>query len=204
MTTLPPELLRVVLDTSVFTNPDTARQWGETTPAAFATFLQTASKALGRLDFFMPTSIFEELQHFLGDGGVPGGFELVVALRSPRRFGVLVPGYLLYDLIDDLRRRIDRGLRVAEQAVREVSAENVDASINRLRDHYRQALRAGLIDSREDVDVVLLAHELDAAVCSSDKGVVTWADKLGLRLIPPRHLRHTVEAAALAQCPPSD
>lgn len=200
MNTQPPEVLRVVLDTSVFTNPDTARQWGETPHQAFTTFLGIASKARGRLDFYMPTSIFEELQTFLGDVGLPSGFELVVALRSPRRFGVLVPGYLLYDLIDDLRRRIDRGLRVAEQAVREVSAESVDKSINRLRDQYRQALRAGLIDSREDVDVVLLAHELEAAVCSSDNGVVTWADKLGLRLIPPRTLRDTVETAARDQC----
>lgn len=200
MTIQPPEVLQVVLDTSVFTNPDTARQWGETTPLAFAAFLKSASKAHGRLDFTMPTSIFEELQNFLGDDGVPSGFELVVSLRSPRRFGVLVPGYLLYDLIDDLRRRIDRGLRVAEQAVRDVSAETVESSITRLRDQYRQALRAGLLDSKEDVDVVLLAHELEAAVCSSDNGVVTWADKLGLRLIPPRHLRDTVEAAARAQC----
>ena len=196
MTHQPPEPLQIVLDTSVFTNPDTARQWGATTPEAFATFVAVAWTAAEHVRFTMPTSIFEELQTFLGEDGVPSGFELVVALRSPNRYGMQVPGQLLYDLIEDLRRRIDRGLRVAEQAVREVQPASVDRSIARLRDQYRQALRAGLIDSREDVDVVLLAFELGAAVCSSDNGVVTWADKLGIRLVSPAHLRALVEAAA--------
>lgn len=195
----PPEPLQVVLDTSVFTNPDTARQWGENTAAALETFVATAWTATARVRFAMPTSIFDELQTFLAEDGVPSGFELVVALRSPTRYGLMVPGQLLYDLIDDLRRRIDRGLRVAEQAVREVQPASVDKSIARLRDQYRQALRAGLIDSREDVDVVLLALELGAAVCSSDNGVVTWADKMGLRIVAPGHLRAVVEAAATVE-----
>lgn len=195
-TTVTEEAVLIVLDTSVFTNPETARQWGGTTHEAFQTFLRSAWRVRTRLRFYMPISIFEELQNFLGDEGIPSELELVVTLRSPNRYNLLVPGSLLYDLIDDIRRRIDRGLRVAEQAVREVQPQSVERSITWLRDQYRAALRVGLIDSREDVDVVLLAHELGAAVVSSDRGVMTWADKMGLRLIQPGNLRSIVDGLA--------
>ena len=101
---------------------------------------------------------------------------------------VMVPGGFLYELIDDIRARIDRGLRVAESAVREVEPASVDRTIARLRERYRGALRTGLLDSSEDVDVILLAMELDGAVASADQGLARWAERLGLRLIPPDRL----------------
>jgi uncharacterized protein len=185
--------VRVVLDTSVFTNPDTARQWGETSAAAFALFLRTAERARARTAFYMPPSIYDELKNFIGDGPDLATFELVVRLQAPNRYNVLVPGFLLYEVIDEIRERINRGLRVAEKAVREVQQPDVEESISRLRQEYRGALRAGLVDSKEDVDLLLLAHELDAALVSSDGGVVKTAEKLGLRLIHPEHLRAILE-----------
>ncbi len=48
--------------------------------------------------------------------------------------------FVVYELIDDIRRRIDKGLRVAEKAVREsvIDTQNVDAIIQRLRRNYRR------------------------------------------------------------------
>jgi uncharacterized protein len=185
--------MKLVLDTSVFTNPDTAKAFGDSAAAAVAAFIELARRAPG-LELAMPPSIYEELRHFLGDEQLPDDFELVIALRAPNRYRVHVPGFLLYELIDDLRRRIDRGLRVAERALREAGGREVDQSIGRLRDRYRAALRSGLLDSREDVDLILLASELDAAVVSSDRAVVTWAEKLGLRLVDPHNLRRICES----------
>jgi uncharacterized protein len=190
-----PTPMKLVLDTSVFTNPDTAQAFGDSAAEAFAAFIEVARGARG-LEFIMPPSIYEELRHFLGDGELPDDLELVVALRAPNRYRVHVPGFLLYELIDDLRRRIDRGLRVAERALREAGGREVERSIGRLRDQYRAALRSGLLDSREDVDLILLASELDAAVVSSDRAVVTWAEKLGLRLVDPHNLRRLCESVS--------
>ncbi len=187
------EPLDIVLDTSVFTNPDTAGQWGQGTPAAFATFLELAGRLRDHVRFLMPPSVFDELQHFLGDMKLPAKFEFLVVLQSPDRFMIKVPGFLLYELIDDVRDRINRGLRVAEKAVRQVDSENVDKTINRLRNQYREALRAGILDSREDVDLILLSKELNAALVASDHGVRKWADKLGIRLIHPERLRELLE-----------
>lgn len=181
--------MRIVLDTSVFTNPDTARQFGPSVGEALQRFLQLAEALAGRLRFYMPPSIFDELATFIDAGALPPRFELLVSLQAPNRYGAQVPGSLLYELIDEIRSRIDRGLRVAEGAVRDAHLQDVDRTINRLRDKYREALRAGLLDSREDVDLILLAHELGAALVSSDHGVVQWAEKLGVRIVHPEQLR---------------
>ena len=64
-----------------------------------------------------------------------------------------------------MRYRIIKGLRIAEEYTKEagrMSEEDVGRLLNKLREKYREALRAGIIDSKEDLDVLLLAYELDA------------------------------------------
>ena len=188
--------LKLVLDTSVFTNPATAAQFGNSTAMAFATFLELAGRVEGKVEVYMPPSIYEELQTFLGDLSPPPHFEVVVRLKAPNRYSVQVPGYLLYELIEDIRGRINRGLRLAEKAVRETIQENVEETIGKFRDRYRDALRVGLLDSREDVDLILLAVELGAALVSSDSAVVRWAERLGVRIVHPENLRGALEQLA--------
>ena len=184
----PAEFGSVVLDTSVFTNPATAVAFGQRTAEALSTFVAMARRAVRQLRFFMPPSVLSELQTFLDADEFPQDFELVVRLRAPKRYDVRVSGSLLYELIEDVRERINRGLRVAEEAVRNTATQDPERIITRLREKYRAALRAGFIDSREDIDVILLAVELNAAVVSADQGLITWAEKLGLRIIHPERL----------------
>lgn len=178
-----------VLDTSLFTNPDTAEQFGKNAADAVAVFTKLVRPAQSVLRCYMPQSIYEELQGFVGAQKMPAEFELVIHLQSPSRYDVRVSGFVLYELIDDIRRRIDRGLRVAEKAVRAAHPSNVETVVNKLRGEYREVLRAGLLDSREDLDLILLARELDAALVSSDQGLTSWADRLGIRLIHPQRIR---------------
>lgn len=184
---------RVVLDTSVFTNPNVAAVFGDCATSALAQFVNLARRVGPRMEFYMPPSVLGELRHFTDAERLPGDLELVVKLRAPRRHDISVPGSFLYELIEDIRQRIDRGLRVAEKAVREVQPTSVDRTIHWLRERYRDALRTGLLDSSEDLDVILLAVELDGAVASADRGLVQWAEKGGLRLIPPERLRGILE-----------
>lgn len=190
------EVLRLVLDTSVLTNPDASRQWGPSAEAALRGFVPAARAAQPRCEVYMPPSVLAELRTFLGSAEPLEELELVVQMRAPNRYEIPVPGFLLYELIEDIRGRIDRGLRVAETAVREAHPENVEQSITRLRERYRDALRSGLLDSREDVDLILLAKELSAALVSCDRAVVRWAERLGIRLIDPVHLRGILERLA--------
>ncbi len=108
-----------------------------------------------------------------------------------------VPAFLLYELIDDVRHRIDKGLRVAEQAVRNVITDTKPETITNLRRKYRSALREGTIDSKEDVDLILLARELDGILVTADIGIMTWADKLGIRFVEARNLRGIINSLGL-------
>jgi len=178
----------VVLDTSVFTTPDVAGALGEDATDALSTLINLARPVVGRVRFYIPPSVMAELRNFTDSERLPPDLELVIRLRAPRRHDISVPGSFLYELIDDVRNRIDRGLRVAETAVREVQPTSVDRTIRWLRERYRDALRSGLLDSSEDLDVILLAVELGAAVVTADRGLAAWAEKGGLRLIRPQAL----------------
>ena len=65
--------------------------------------------------------------------------------------------------------------------------------IAKLRERYREAMRRGLIDSREDADLFLLAYELDGTLVTADEGLKKWADKAGVGLINARYLRRILE-----------
>jgi hypothetical protein len=179
---------RIVIDTSVFTNPDVYTIFGGSVKDAFKNFVKLAKKLKKEYEFYMPPSVFEELSLFLGENEMPGETDLVLRLKSPQRFNIEVPGFLLYELIEEVRNRINKGLRVAEEAVLVAEKQSKEKIINRLRNKYREALRSGIIDSTEDVDLILLALELGAAIVSADEGVRKWAEKLGVRFINPKAL----------------
>ena len=183
-----------VLDTSLFTNPETYTQFGENSQAAIATFLDLAQDSGAR--FYMPSSVYRELKQIKDLGALAAQFEAVVRLRSPRKSSLAIPAEILYEFIEEVRTRIDRGLKVAEEHARLGSGEGVDAGavINRLRERYRETLRQGIIDSREDVDVLLLAFELDATVVTADEGLRRWADKVGVQWVTCGHFRQVLEA----------
>jgi hypothetical protein len=58
--------------------------------------------------------------------------------------------------------------------------------VRKFREKYRNALRYGILDSGPDIDILLLAKELNAAVISQDMGIQKWAEQLGLRYLEAR------------------
>ncbi len=187
-----------VLDTSVFTNPDVYSQFEKDQLGAIENFITLASHS--RAKFFMPTSVYEEFNKMVELGSLKPRFELAVRIRSPRRFNLMVPAEFLYEFIEEVRYRINKGLRIAEEHTKEagrLAQEDVGRLINKLREKYREALRTGIIDSKEDLDVLLLAYELDGILVSGDEGLRNWADKVGIKLIDPRSFRVILESYAL-------
>lgn len=179
---------RIIIDTSIFTNPDVYQSFGANPTEALRTFLEIISKLDGPT-FCMPPTIYQELFNFIDTNDIPSDLQIRIFQKPPKRYELSVPAFLLYELIEDVRLRIDKGLRVAEEAVRGTSPETEPEAIANLRKKYRVALREGIIDSKEDVDLILLAKEMDGIVMTADMGIVKWADKLGIRYIDPRMLR---------------
>jgi len=182
-----------IIDTSIFTNPDVYITFGRTPTTALKNFLKLIVK-LESPNFYMPPSIYQELMDFVDIDKIPKDLQVRIFQKPPMKYEMNVPSFLLYELIEDVRHRIDKGLRVAEQAVREVINENEPDTINNLRRKYRSALREGIIDSKEDVDLILLARELDGILVTADKGIMTWADKLGIRYVESRNLRGIINS----------
>ncbi len=184
---------RFVLDTSIFTNPDVYITFGRTPTTALKNFLKLISKLEGP-NFYMPPSIFEELLNFVDVEKIPKDLQIRIYQKPPKKYEMDVPAFLLYELIEDVRNRINKGLRVAEQAVRDVINDSKPETITNLRKKYRSALREGIIDSKEDVDLILLAKELDGILVTADTGIMTWADKLGIRFVESRSLRGIINS----------
>jgi hypothetical protein len=70
----------------------------------------------------------------------------------------------------------------------------VDKVISDLRDEYRRTLRQGVLDSREDFDLLILAREMDAGVVTEDTGIISWAEDFGLRYLKGRDFPGLLEA----------
>lgn len=179
---------KVVLDTSLFVNPDVRHSLGETPTEALEAFLFLAAQ-IHILEFYMPPSIFEELLHFIDKDKIPEDLLLILNQKPPKKHELKCPAFLLYELIEDIRERVNKGLRIAEKAVRSVEKKSADEIIQDLRRKYREALREGIIDSKEDVDLLLLAMELDAILVTADQGLIKWADKLGIKWLIPEKFK---------------
>ena len=185
-----------ILDTSVFTNPDVYQTFGETDQlGAVENFIHLAIHS--GANFYMPTSVYDEMLKMVDLKHLAPEFEMVVRIRSPRKYSLMIPSEVLYELIEEIRHRINKGLRIAEEHTKEagkLTEEDVGKVVNKLREKYREALRQGIIDSREDVDVLLLAYELDGTIVTADEGLRKWADKVGIKLIDPRNFKGILES----------
>ena len=186
--------LKVVLDTSLFVNPDVRASLGGTPTEALETFLFLAAQ-IHILEFYMPPSIFGELLNFVQKDKIPGDLLVILHQKPPRKHELKCPAFLLYELIEDMRERVNKGLRIAEKAVRSAEKKKTEEIIQELRRKYRDALREGIIDSKEDVDLLLLAMELDALIITADQGLINWAEKLGIRWLFPEKFKEYLMAA---------
>ncbi|BAP61813.1 hypothetical protein MMKA1_16960 [Methanococcus maripaludis KA1] len=124
--------------------------------------------------------------------------------KTPNRYEIKIPAEIFYEYVKDLRERINKGMRISENAMYETALEAyilskpdekdredvlnevLSKTVNSFRVKYRNALRGGTLDSAPDLDVLLLAKELDAAVVANDEGIEKWAQRLGLRFVNAR------------------
>lgn len=188
---------RLVPDTSIFTNPDVYIQFGKSPSEAFTNFLLMVAELEGEVAVYIPTSVFEELKRMLTDLKLPPKARSVLKVKSPKKYELYIPAFLMYEFIEELRNRINKGLRIAEEAVKASAYKKPEEVLKFLRKRYREVLREGIVDSKEDLELILLSLELDAIVLSADKGVLNMADKLGLRFLEPKDIKDTLEGFKL-------
>ncbi len=201
---------RFVLDTSLFIT-ENIREEDEELEDSIDRLLGLISNAkLGlNISCYMPPSTHRELMEILEDRDVSdeviSNINTWIIRKNPARYEVMVPSEVVYNFISEIRQKMDKGLRVSEKAVRKAEKSKsetveghehkteVDEVISDLRDEYRKALRQGVLDSREDLDLLILARELDAGVVTEDSGVINSAEDFGLRYMRARDFPSLIE-----------
>ena len=114
--------------------------------------------------------------------------------KTPNRYEVKIPAAIFYEYVLTMRQKVNKGRRIAEEFIWESSAiaaktekdkiqVEIGNLVSRFREKYRNALRQGILDSTPDLDVLLLAKELEAGVVSSDAGIKKWSERMGLRFV---------------------
>lgn len=189
---------RFVLDTSAFTAGAVTEE-----RIVLTVLLVAEAKRKANISCYIPPSVWEELAGMLERKGISRETTRILDAwtiqKAPSRFELAVPSEFIYEYIGEVRERFNRGLREAEKAVLKKGAapENI---IKELRESYRTAIRKGLVDSHEDLDVLMLAKELSAGIVAKDEGIMKWAKKWGIRFIDadsfPRLLEEYVRKSA--------
>lgn len=212
---------RFVLDTTAITDAGLRIKEGYESLCESATeVLDLIALARLKLDIscYIPyPSVYTELTSFLKRHGcnedVFTKLDTWLVKKTPNRYEVKIPAAIFYEYIVTVRQKMNRGRRLAEEYILEASAitskledkSNMEVEIgnlvSRFRDKYRAVMRQGILDSAPDLDVLLLAKELEAGVVSSDAGIRKWSERLGLRFVEaskfPRMLREYLELMKL-------
>ncbi len=166
-----------VLDTSLFVNPDARKYFGESVDQAISGFLAMAAGKKS-IQFFMPPSVQRELKYF-AQKELPN-FKKTIVIKSPSMYEMKVPAIVMWKLLDEMKTRVNSGLRVSEKFVKDEKMP-IDEKLHRLRTQYKEALREGILDSEEDFEVLMLAKELEASIITLDQGLIRAAEELGIR-----------------------
>ncbi|MFH1768534.1 MAG: RNA ligase partner protein [Candidatus Omnitrophota bacterium] len=184
--------IKIILDTNIFINPDARYLFGKTPQEALNNFLEKLD-GKDNLICFMPPSIYTELGKFVGSENISKK-SVLINKKPPSKYELTIPSLMFYEFIDEMRNRINKGLRVAEKHIRKTAqSKDEQEIIKSLREEYRVALREGIVDSKEDCDLLILTKELGGYLATTDTGLIHWAKKLGINCISPQELNTLLE-----------
>ncbi len=194
-------MLTFIIDTSAITDPRLRERLKtrdlEDTLEKVLELMALCKVRLG-MHFYTTPGMLKEIISFLERSGA--STEIVARLEAwlmPRTpSGELqLPAAFVIEFVKSMRRRFDKGLRIAEGMVKEAhkGEKDLPSLIRELREKYREATRKGIVDSEPDVEAVLLAYQLNAVLVTNDEGVCEFAKKLGVTCIDPLTFVKTLE-----------
>ncbi len=188
---------KYVLDTNLFFNMESGLDIGQKTEEVVV-ILTRAMKKLrsdGRADFFVPPRIVDEFLSFFEDKNQQfiKEFLAVLTVQSPTMHSAPVSASIVSQLVDEARARNYRGQTIAEEEIMSAAKQSLASLdkkafqiqlgpvIKKFRDRYRQATRFGFLDSVADLELIILAKEVDGCLVSADEGVLRWGRTFGVK-----------------------
>lgn len=150
--------------------------------------------------FYMPPLIVEEMLSFFENKEQDFLKEYLsaIVIKSPSVDDKNFPARFFYQLVEDVRNRSYRGLRVGEEEIikagrmmqgkGDLAKKDFEIAIGEVtrkyRERYRQATRTGFLDSVADLDLIVLAKATDGYLVSTDEGVIAWGRTFGVKEMP--------------------
>ena len=204
-----------VLDTNFFFNLEIKSGFGNN-PKEIIEAITDYSRKLKKSKsaaFYMPPDIVKEMLTFVNENDdYVKNFLAEISIKAPERSSVAFPSSNFYEMVQEIRERSYRGLQIAEEEVDATATtmlkegdlskieyqKKVGEHVTRLRERYRNATRTKFLDSVADLDVIVLAKELNGYVVSSDEGVIRWARKFGVKEAVPQVLKQQLDSLLLA------
>lgn len=198
---------RFVLDTTAFTDNKLREDFDDndlTETVDYLLDLIAKSRIKLNMSCHMPPVTYKEFSDYMSRHECPKNImvkaDTWIVKKSPNRYDTKIPSEIFYEYVQDMRERMNKGMRISENAVWEAAVESmvrisrgdkkntiesevIGKAITDFRKRYRSALRKGTLDSAPDLDVLLLAKELSAGVVAADEGIKVWAERLGLRFL---------------------
>ena len=208
---------RFVLDTTAFTDTLLRDDYGEGNLSQTVDVLMdliAKSRIKLNISCHMPPITYKEFKDYIARYECPDETmvkaETWIVKKTPNRYDTKIPSEIFYEYVQDMRERMNKGMRISESSIWEASVESMvnmshgenkadieanvlGKAITDFRKRYRAALRKGTLDSAPDLDVLLLAKELGAGVVAADEGIKVWAERLGLRFLSAKSFPKMME-----------
>lgn len=176
--------------------------FGDTTEKVMENMILCGKKA----KLYMPPRIVEEFLSFFENKEQDIIKKLLaeITVKSPVIDSLQFPASVFYTLVEDIRNRSYRGLRTGEEEIEQAAQafmgaqslnkmefqKKVGVQIKGFRDRYRQATRVGFLDSLADLDIIVLAKEIEGTVVSTDEGLLKWSRLFGVKEMSPSVFGH--------------
>ncbi|MCS7093476.1 MAG: RNA ligase partner protein [Patescibacteria group bacterium] len=192
-----------VLDTNIFFNFQPGIGLGQNTSELLEKLVLMIKplKSNRLASFYMTPKIIDEFLSFFKDKDDQKAkdFLSLTEVESPDLGKMLVNGFVLERIFEEVRQRAYRGLNIAEEEIVAVAKEFQEKKIDNqkdfqiaigkfirnFRDRYRKTTRQGFIDSLADFEAVALAKQKEGFLVSTDEGVIKWARIFGVKEMLP-------------------
>ena len=200
-------MLSFVIDTNFFINLQRPLNLGNNKEEVVVAFHKLALPLIKKqlIVLYTTPNSFKELSAFYQDDTQT--IKLLSELLTIGSYNsnkLQIQAHLFYKLIEQAGKRLYRGLRVAEEPLKELlgndnySKTDINTKINQLREKYRRATREGFLDSTIDLELILLCKDRDAVIVSTDRGLLEWARDFGCNELLPELFVNKLKALGQA------
>lgn len=186
-----------IVDTNFFINLQRPLGLGSSKEEVVDSLIKKSETAVQKheLELLTTPASFDELVGFFeNQEDIKKKLLRVISIQSPDISTVSLQAGLFADLVEEIGKRLYRGLRITEETVRAVIQDSEkdtrilsETYVKLLRERYRKATREGFLDSTVDLGLILLARQTNGTLVSSDNGLLLWAQRFGCKQLLPEY-----------------